>query len=80
MPGRIDFVVVDAVPRNQSPGANSLVTGKITGNFSFLGHCGENLRQKDTRFQSVRSEFPKNQNRELVRQSREKYSVNRVLP
>ena len=50
--------------------ANSLLTGKRTGNFSFFGHFGENRLQNRARFQSVTNKFPKNRNREIIRQSR----------
>jgi hypothetical protein len=53
--------------------SNSLLTGKRTANFSFLGHFRENCQQKRTHFQTVTSEFPKNQNREIIQQSRERY-------
>jgi hypothetical protein len=37
MPGRADFLVVDAVRPNRSLTLDSLLTGKITGNFSLFG-------------------------------------------
>ena len=36
-----DCVVADALHRDQSPNPNSLLTGKLTGNFSILGAFGQ---------------------------------------
>ena len=54
-------------------GPNSLLTGKIAGNISFLGHFRENGPRKRTHFQSVTTELPKNRNREISLQNRERY-------
>jgi hypothetical protein len=59
--------------------ANSLLTGKRTGYFSFLGSFGENCRRKHTYCQPVTNIFPKNRNREIIRHIRERCPANRVL-
>jgi hypothetical protein len=51
---------------------NSLLTGKRTGNLSFLAHFLENRSQKLALFQWLAEKFPKNQNRELIQECRER--------
>ncbi len=51
--------------------ANSLLTGKITGNFSIFGGLGENRLRNRPHFQFVMSKFPKILNREINCQIRE---------
>ena len=47
--------------------ANSLLTGKITGDSSILGHFPARRSQKLLAIQQVMNGFPKKQNRELIR-------------
>jgi hypothetical protein len=47
-------------------GQNSLLTGKITGNFAFFGRFQQNRAEKPSFSQVVTSKFPKNWNRELI--------------
>ena len=63
----VDCLVVDAVLRNRSPRANSLLTGKRTGILAVFGPPIRNLPRIIMRYQSVRAKFPKQRNRELIR-------------
>ena len=50
MPKLKEWMVVDEVPPNQSPGSNSLLAGKTTGNFADFGPFGGSSRTNCTDF------------------------------
>ena len=52
---------------NLSLRRGSLLTGKKTGNFSILGHFPARQSKKLFVIQEVTNEFPKRQNREIIR-------------
>jgi hypothetical protein len=51
---------------NRSPNANSLVTGKITGNFAEFGDPSQFSCPINTRIQWLTAEFPARRNREFL--------------
>ena len=55
-------------------GANSLLTGKRTGNFSILGHFVARWSKKLFTIQEVTNEFPTQRNRERIRRIWEMFS------
>ena len=57
--------------RNPSLRTNSLLTGKITGNFKKFGGFGESLSATTQENQSVAGKFPTRPNREFYRANRE---------
>jgi hypothetical protein len=59
-------VVVGAVLRNPSPRANSLLTGKITGNLEFFAFLRGAFGQNCAQYQFFTAKFPKHENRELA--------------
>ena len=61
-----DWVVAEAVGANHSPGPNSLLTGKITGNFAAFRLNAISQRQKTPAPQSLLSKIPIPTNREKV--------------
>src|SRR5262249_39084858 len=52
---------------NQSPAANSLLTGKLTGNFAEPGHLSQFSYPIDARIQWLTAEFPTQPNREFLK-------------
>jgi hypothetical protein len=72
-----DFVVVEAVLPNRSLATNTLLTGKITGNFSIFGRFGQFWLRKRASYHDLTSKFPTKQNSELIRENRELRSNNR---
>ena len=69
----------DAVQFEPVSDANSLLTGKFTGNFIILGEIGlvESLEVRVV--WPSRSKFPKQPNREILLSSRELQSCNREM-
>jgi len=61
------FVANEAVNGEPVCEANSLLTGKITGNFSILGDFPARRSQKLFAIQEVTNEFPTQRNREIIR-------------
>jgi hypothetical protein len=58
-------VAEDAVICEPVSAANSLLTGKLTGNFAKSGHPSQFARPINARSQSLTSQFPTQQNREI---------------
>jgi hypothetical protein len=70
-------VFPDAVSIGPVSGANSLLTGKITGKFRFRA-CFAKLNNAEVqRFWAFCAKFPIHQNREFRRENRESLSLNR---
>jgi hypothetical protein len=65
---------------NQSLHQNSLLTGKLTGNFAVLGVVLQIWHPINAKLQSVAVKFPKQKNREFFEASREITKLNRDQP
>jgi hypothetical protein len=66
-----DCVVADALHRDQSPNPNSLITGKLTGNFLILGAFVRFSFLIGEQIQLVTIKFPTRRNREFSGRNRE---------
>jgi len=64
---------------NQSPNPNSLITGKLTGNFANSGPPARFWRPIGERIQWLAAKFPTQRNREFFWRNRELFSQNREL-
>jgi hypothetical protein len=62
---RPDCMAEDAVSCEPVSAANSLLTGKLTGNFAKSGHRSQFGRSINARSQGLTAEFPTQQNREF---------------
>jgi hypothetical protein len=65
---------------NQSLHQNSLLTGKLTGNFAVLGVVLQIWHPIHAKLQSVAVKFPKQKNREFFEANREITKLNRDQP
>jgi hypothetical protein len=64
---RPDCLADETVSGEPVCGADSLLTGKITGNFTKIGPFGEKLSARTQQNQLVAGQFPTKLNRELIR-------------
>ena len=64
-------MVADAVLVEPVSNENSLLTGKLTGNFVKSAHLGAILKLTREQIQRLAAKFPTQQNRELFRRNRE---------
>ncbi len=65
---------------SQSPNPNSLITGKLTGNFTKSGLQRRFLYLIEQRIQMVAAKFPTRMNREFLNGNRETFRRNREWP
>jgi hypothetical protein len=65
--GVADSLADEPVLGEPVSGSNSLLTGKITGNFTKIGPFGETVPVKMQQNQLVIGQFPTKLNRELIR-------------
>jgi hypothetical protein len=72
-----DCVVADAVLVEPVSNENSLLTGKLTGNFAFLGPQKPISLHETTVLQRLFTKFPTQINRENISKNREFLAVNR---
>jgi hypothetical protein len=68
---RPEKLVVDAVVSEPSSATNSLLTGKVTGNFGNLSFRADFSRKSAATIQWVAAKFPKRRNREITLDIRE---------
>jgi hypothetical protein len=74
-----DRLVVCAVIREPVSTANSLLTGKLTGNFTVLRFAGPSLQPEAAVPQRLFGQFPKKNNREKFSNNRDRNPTNRLF-
>src|SRR5215216_7134625 len=76
-PQRLNWLAEDAVHCEPVSAANSLITGKLTGNFAFSGPILRFERPIEQQLQCLAAKFPTQRNRELFSRNRELFETNR---